>query len=433
MKKWQFQIRTDAHFHTSSDAPSARTVSSSDVVASIERALRIPGLGQTLLGNLLVGGESFTAGDSEHITGIEVSGNQVTLRLVRPFAFLPERLAASFFSVLPEGTPDDPTEPPNGSGPYRLVVWDKVAKKIELRRNEAYSGTWSPQCPQQLVFYAFEQEAAGIEEVKAGAIDWLEATSSAWPLARALAGQDSLRVETPPQTVIRLVAFNMTRSPFSDDARIGRLLNYATDRTALVKALGGGEEVGSPIPSSVLAKPDLTYRFNPTRAKELAAKVPRESLKLEMIVEPGQEPRVIAELLRQQWKAFGIDLTLKQGLADFFPRVIEGQFQLALGYFGPFVPSSEQYLWPYRKDAQPVPNVMRFASPAFGQAFSAFVAAPSGASRDMSLNGALRTLYENPPVVWLLCAPRVVVTDKDITVPRTASIPLFHRLTIERH
>ena len=201
LKEWQFQIRAGNYFHSPSSAPSARAVSAADVRASIERALRIPGLGQTLLGNLLVGSGPFIAGETEHISGIEVSGDRVTLRLVRPFAFLPERLAASFFSVLPEGTVDDPAVPPLGSGPFRLVEWDKVAKKVELQRNEAYTGARSPHCPKQLVFYAFEQEAAGIEEVKAGALDWLKATSSAWPLARSLAGQGSLHIAPPPQTV----------------------------------------------------------------------------------------------------------------------------------------------------------------------------------------------------------------------------------------
>ena len=430
LKEWQFQIRAGNYFHSPSSAPSARAVSAADVRASIERALRIPGLGQTLLGNLLVGSGPFIAGEAEHISGIEVSGDRVTLRLVRPFAFLPERLAASFFSVLPEGTPDDPAEPPLGSGPFRLASWDKVAKKVELQRNEAYTGTRSPHCPKQLVFYAFEQEAAGIEEVRAGALDWLEATSSAWPLARSVADQGSLDIATPPQTVIRLVALNMTRTPFADDARIGRLLNYATDRGALVKALGGGKEVGSPIPPSVLAKPDLTYHFDPARAKELAAQLPPAALELEMIVQPGQEPRIIAELLRQQWEVFGIHVTLKQGLADFFPRVVEGNYQMALAYFGPFVPSAEQYLWPYREDAQPAPNVMRFASADFERSFGAFTSVPPGAAGARALDEALQVLYDRPPAIWLVRAPRVVVTRSRMTVPRMASIPLFHRLSV---
>ncbi|MCH8851366.1 MAG: ABC transporter substrate-binding protein [Planctomycetes bacterium] len=431
LKEWQFRIRTDAYFHTSSDEPSARTVSPADVRASIERALRIPGLGQTLLGDLLVGSEPFIAGESDHISGIEVSGDRVTFKLVRPFAFLPERLAASFFSVLPQGTADDPAEPPLGSGPFRLVDWDKVAKKVELQRSEAYTGKRSPDCPKRLVFYAFEQEAAGIEEVKAGTLDWLEATSSAWPLARSLAGQGSLHIATPPQTVIRLVALNMTRNPFADDARIGRLLNYATDRSALVEALGGGKEIGSPIPSGVLAKPELTYHFEPARAEELAAQLPQAALNLEMIVQPGQEPRLIAELLRQQWEKFGIHVTLKQGLADFFPRVVAGNYQMALGYFGPFVPSAEQYLWPYRKDAQPAPNVMRYASETFESAFAAFSSAPPGPVAAKALDDALHTLYDRPPAVWLVRAPRVVVTSGEMTVPRMASVPLFHLLSVE--
>jgi len=147
LKEWRFQIRPDVYFHASSDQARTHRVSPADVRASLERALRVPGFGRTLLADLIVGTDEFIGGNTQHVAGIVVSGYEVILKLQKPFAFLPERLAASFFGIVPRDTPEDPLTTPIGSGPFRLVDWQQVSGKIVLERNRAYWSKLSVQCP----------------------------------------------------------------------------------------------------------------------------------------------------------------------------------------------------------------------------------------------------------------------------------------------
>jgi len=94
LNEWAFQIRTDARFHTS-DGSGGSPVTPADVRSSILRAMRVPGYAQTLLEYLVVGAQDFIAGKSSDIPGLQAASDNVSFKLTRPFAFLPERLAAS--------------------------------------------------------------------------------------------------------------------------------------------------------------------------------------------------------------------------------------------------------------------------------------------------------------------------------------------------
>lgn len=430
MKEWRFRLRSDARFHRGSEGEPGRLISATDVRASLKRALRIPGFAQTLLGDVVVGAREYISGESDRLEGLEASDGQVVLRLSKPFAFLPERLAASFLSIVPAETPLEPTEVPIGSGPYNLVLWDRVSEQVTLERNDHYWAAFSPASPKRLVFHRFENEGTAVEEIIAGAIDWMEATSTSLQLVRSTGRKKKLRVDTPPHTDIRLIAINMSRNPFADNPRIGAALNYATDRKAFVDALGGGEPLGSAVPTSLMRETGHQFEYNPDRARGLLNGQAPSAFRLEMLVQPGQEARMIAELVRQQWAKVGIDLTLKQGLADFFEHVVQGNYQLALAYYGPFVPSAEQYLWPYRAQAQPVPNVMKYSQPAFERSYDLFTSTTDRGRSAAALNDSLRILFEQAPAVWLLRAPRVVVSRADLAAPRAGSIPLFNHLEV---
>ncbi len=193
-----------------------------------------------------MGAQEFIKGETAHVQGLVVEGDQVVFRLMHPFAFLPERLASSFFSIVPEGTPIDASEPPVGTGVYRLVAWDRVKHKIVLEKTDH---GWAPptaSSPERLVIHVFPSEGVAVEELVAGTLDWLETTAAALPLLESSTSAGDLRIETPPQNDIRLVALNMKRAEFADNPAIGIALNYATDREAIVHALGFGRPVRGP-------------------------------------------------------------------------------------------------------------------------------------------------------------------------------------------
>ncbi len=431
--EWTFQLRHGVHFYRRDGDHRGAEVTAEDVRASIESALKRPGYGRTLLGNLLVGAKDFIDGKASRISGIDLADGQLTLHLTRPFAYLPERLAVSFFCVMPAGQPAEDELPPIGSGPFYLAQWDRVGQRVVLKRNPHYWGQVTPDCPEELTFRVLESEASAIEEIRAGGVDWLEATSAILPLmSNQQRSGSKLVAESVPTTTIRLVALNMQRAPFANHPELGVALNLATDRRVLVEALGAGDPVGGPLPRQVLPDSPCWFEYQPEKAKEILSKLPAEAKRLEMLVQPGHEPRILAELLRQQWATVGITVDLRQGLADFFPRVIQGKYQMAIGYYGPFVASVDQYLWLYRANAQPAPNVMRFSDPDFESELDRALASNQAESR-AHIVSALQTLKRNPPTVWLLRSPRIEVSRFALDVPRSSGTPLFWRATLPGH
>ncbi len=423
LRTWRFALRSDAFFH-SGDGASRRQVTVEDAKASIERALRIPGFAQSLLGDLVVGAAPFIAGESSDLPGLRIESGELVLELSRPFAFLPERLASSFFSVVPRGTPLEGANPPIGSGPYRLARWDRTGQAAVVERIDRGWDPISRDSPQRLIFRTAASEGLGVVELGSGAIDWLETTITALPLLQAEARRSRIRIWTPPQNDVRMVALNISRTPFRDGFAMARALNLATDRSAIRSVLGGGVPVGGPVPGGATGR---EFTFDLRRAKELVAQVPADGRQLQLLVQPGDESRLIAEVLKRNWGAAGLGVELVPGRANFFDRLVSGDYQLALAYYGPFLAHPEQYLWPYRSTAQPVPNVMGFSSRSFDTAFERYTSSSSDLARADALRDAVGVLLDNPPVVWLVRAPLAVGTRLNLKFPRLGSTPLFYR------
>jgi peptide/nickel transport system substrate-binding protein len=421
VQEWRFKLRSDAFFQRSGDA--AAPVTAVAVKRSLERSMRSPGYGRSLLGELLTGSEAFFQGKAEEISGIRTDGLDIILTLNSPFAFVPERLAASFFSIVSSSPSSAASDLPNGSGAYQVVAWDRTRKNITLKKNPKYWSATSPNAPQQVLVVSYDTEAVAVEELRAGNIDWLEASGASAPLLNTLRGRDA-RVSFRNGNDIRLVAINFERIPGEFQAALGRALNFATDRADLVRVLGASRPVGGPIPTTS----STPFEHRPEEARKLADTLPASLKSLEMLVMPGPESRTISERLQQQWASIGIRVGLKAGAADFFDRAIRGDYTLALGYFGPFVPSPEQYLWPYQAKAQPAPNVMRYNSEAFEKAFAAYVAEANAAAQEAALQRCLDALAQRPPAVWLVQAPAAVAVRGNWETKWSAWIPLLGQL-----
>src|SRR5262245_57017610 len=129
LTEWRFQIRHGAFFHSAKNEK-PRPVSGDDVRFSIERALKPACPAQTLLRDLVIGIADFISGKSSHVTGLTVQGETVICRLSRPFAFLPERLASSFFSIVSADTAVTTGDPLRGSGPYRVAAWNFASRMV---------------------------------------------------------------------------------------------------------------------------------------------------------------------------------------------------------------------------------------------------------------------------------------------------------------
>lgn len=421
-QEWRFRVRKNVRFQSETDAP-GRLLMPADVVHSLSRAVRVPGYGRTLLVDILPGVEDVIQGKSMNISGLRVEGEEVIFSLVKPFNFLLDRLSASFLSIVPAGTPDTgPT--PRGTGTYRLVSFNQSSQSVVLRRHPAAWSTVSADAPEELLVRGIASEALGAAEMRSGGLDMAEFNSSGISAMRAQA-KGAFSIYEHDHTSLRLVALNYARAPFSGavGGPLARALNLGIDRAALVRRLGAGTPFGGPAPT----RPEYQFRYDPTAAKALVLSLPPDTRTLEMLVEPVDEARILSELLVQQWLEIGLSVTAVYGRADFFPQVIAGKYQMALAYYGPYVPSVEQYLWAYRKSAIPIPNAMRFEDQPFEEAFAAYV---STVGKDESAleSRTLARLIERPPVVWLLKPPRLMATSRPLTIDRSAGLPDFATL-----
>jgi ABC-type transport system substrate-binding protein len=418
---WRFRIRSDRTFN---EPASERRVGCPDVEFSLERALRLPGVGQTLLGELVADASQLIERKTTTLDAIRCDGDDLVITLSRPFVDLPLRLAASFLSVVPVGTPDEPRDPPAGSGPYRIASWNPSSGRVALALSGGRAA--NAEAPRRLEIIVSSSEGAAVAELRAGGVQWIEGTTALLPLVKGAASPLRLSIE---RTITeRLVVLNVRAAPFRDQPDLGRALNLATDRAALIAAVGGGWPLTGPVPDT--SHPGLPHRAD--EARTLIERLPPSARRLTMLVQPGIESQVLAEALRAQWATVGVDVSLEPATADWLDRLVAGRYQLALAYYGPFVRSAEQYLWPYRSTARPAPNVMGYASSAVDEAFRDLTATPEETNRTTLLTKLLDLLMQAPPAVWLIESPQVVVKTIDLDVPRTGAIPVFVRARSSR-
>jgi ABC-type transport system substrate-binding protein len=362
-------------------------------------------------------------GRAKTISGLRADADEVIVDLVKPFNFLLNRLAEASLSIVPKGTPDEGPLAP-GTGAYQLVSFDQSAQTVTLQRFKGHWADVSPDAPERLVIRAIESEALGAAELRSGGLDYAEFNSSALSVMRSQAGS-AYHIEAYPHTEIRLIALNQTKAPFDGPhgPSLGRALNLAIDRNDLVGRLGGGTACGGPVPVAGLQAKQ--FGLDRARARALVASIPDQARTIEMLVEPVDEARIIAELLVSHWKAVGLDIQPVYGRADFFPVVVDGKYQMALAYYAPYVPSPDQYLWMYRAGAAPVPNVMRFDDPVFEAAVEEYGTISGEGPQQAALGRALDRLLDRAPTVWILKPPRLRASTRPLTLPRSTGLPIY--------
>jgi peptide/nickel transport system substrate-binding protein len=224
--------------------PSGELVTAETVRLSIERAVS-PGISPQPPGSLyltgLVGEDAFRAGTTDHIGGLSVEGNTLTLRFTTPKPDLAAVLALPFFGVVPDGTPRAPvdTAPPT-AGPYYLTNHNWY---VVVKRNPNYGGG-RPQHVDAMTFEIDVATGTAANRVAAGTLDMVaeQQTDSG---ALAGDGQIARQYGEPkqgralwqvmPTNDLSFFMLNTTQPPF-DDLSIRKAAAYAIDRRALAAA-----------------------------------------------------------------------------------------------------------------------------------------------------------------------------------------------------
>ncbi len=203
---------------------------------------------------------------------------------------------------------------PIGSGPYKFSQYENDSLgKIEEYELEAYKEYYEgrPYIGKiELKFYPTESEL--IAAYNRGDVSNI-GNISAQNLNRLKFQQrlDVKRIKFPRYFT---VFFNPDKSETLSEMGIRQALNYATDKTTIIKEVIDGEAllVKSPIIPVVLGGIDNVdpYIYNPDQARELMRESEAE-LSITLTTSEWPEFVIVANMLKEQWEAVGFTVELQ--------------------------------------------------------------------------------------------------------------------------
>jgi peptide/nickel transport system substrate-binding protein len=241
---------------------------------------------------------------------------------------------------------------PVSVGPYKFKEW-VTGSKLVLERNTAF--TWGPaftkgQPPriQTLEFRYIPEYATRLAGLEAGEIDFMR-----------LESRDVARFEQSDKFQLfkqgdvgsgYVILMNLTKEPFTD-LRFRQALNYAVDKTALVRVVFSGQAEVShgPITRTTHGYWDgvegISYKTDTAKAKALLAEMgysagtdgimQKGGVKLSLVLDVLSDQTRMGEILQQQLKAAGIDVTLRQKeMPVLYADMAKGDFQFAVNRYG---------------------------------------------------------------------------------------------------
>ncbi|MDT4919901.1 MAG: family transcriptional regulator, regulator of embCAB operon [Pseudonocardiales bacterium] len=268
-RTYRFVVRPGYRFAP----PASQPVTAQTFADAIERvlspAMRSPGARYAAD---IEGASAFRAGRADHVSGIRVSGDRLTIRLAAPAPDFLARLSMPFFCAVPIGTPVSPrvTAPLPGAGPYTIASYTPD-QQIVLRVNPNYHGDRTHRFA-EIVYSIGVGPDASLANLKSGKADY---APDSLPVAAyrglaakygptspaAHAGRQRYFVNT--SAGIRYLVLNTARPLFAD-VRLRQAVNYAIDRPALVEQqrrffaaydFGGGIPISGYLPPGFLGYP----------------------------------------------------------------------------------------------------------------------------------------------------------------------------------
>jgi ABC-type transport system substrate-binding protein len=321
-KVYTFRIRPGLRFSN------GKPLGPAAIKWSFERTVN-PGLGgpAPAFFSDIVGAQAVIEGKAKRITGITTTQNSITFRLVAPNGSFLRRLAMPFACPVPEGTPpkrtDDGSLP--SSGPYMISDYTPNRQMI-LERNPNYSAAQLGQRGKvdRFVITIGTDPAQILAKIKSGELDFslTELPAS----AKVLALRDpSLRGRVFSNPVAGTYYFWMNNDvPPFDNAKVRQAVNYAIDRTQIVKVNGGpgtARATDQILPPTMPGSRDFKiYPATPNLAKAMAlirqsgAKLPA-NITINVYSNYSTHP-AIAQVIQQNLKPLGINAKLNVAPAN---------------------------------------------------------------------------------------------------------------------
>lgn len=290
--EWTFDVRPGVTF--SNGAP----FTAADAAYAVDRAVN---------SDLQCNVDGYVFGD-EKLRIAAPTDTTLTVATESPDPILPLRL--SFVEMVPRGTSmTEKVREPIGTGPYAIADWE-YGQKLVLARNPTYWGA-AP------AFARAEYQWRSEGSVRAAMITNDEADIATGLGPEDGAGDLGVPFQNNETTALRMQA---TEAPLND-IRVRQAVNYAVNRTGIVKALfrGLGDPASQLIPSGVVGYNDQLplWPHDVDKAKQLIAEAKADGVptdrQIRLIARTAQFPKIAetVEVLQSEFAEIGLDVKIE--------------------------------------------------------------------------------------------------------------------------
>ncbi len=290
--QWTFKVRDGVTF--SNGAP----FTAKDAAFSIDRAVN---------SDLQCNVDGYVFGD-EKLKLETPDAATLTVETAKPDPILPLRI--SFVEIVPTSTSiTEKVREPIGTGPYAIEDWE-YGQKLLLKRNDTYWG-------KKPAFARAEYQWRSEGSVRAAML-----TNDETDIATSLGPEDGagdlgVPFQNNETTALRMQA---TQAPLND-MRVRQAINYAVNRTGIVKALfrGLGDPASQLIPSGVVGYNEQLqiWPHDPDKAKQLIAEAKADGVpvdtQIRLIGRTAQFPNIAEtiEVLQSEFADIGLNVKIE--------------------------------------------------------------------------------------------------------------------------
>jgi peptide/nickel transport system substrate-binding protein len=225
---------------------------------------------------------------------------------------------------------------PVGTGPYRLVSWQRQQQLLL----EAFDGHWrGAHQPKRIAIRGVREPGTRLAELQTGRADLILGVPI--ELAKTVQTDPALSLVVLPGIRTPYFPFNNKRPPF-DDRRVRQAMNYALDREAIVQGIlqGFGEMRGGAFSrSDPWFNTDVPeYKYDPERARALLKEAGKDGgvsftwlLRRDVLVKDEEIMQAIANQLGK----VGIKANLQfVENSTWTPKNLSGDFDMSVSGYG---------------------------------------------------------------------------------------------------
>lgn len=263
----------------------------------------------------IVGAPAALKGKAKLPSGIKVSGNTLTIKLVQPAPDLVARLGMNFFCAVPQSTPIDPNGvTPAMAGPY-YVAQRVPDRRIVLKRNPLYHGP-RPHNLDEIDFTPNTNQQTSFLQIDKNQVDYDlygNPPTEMASLAKRF-GVNRARFWVHPTLEVNYLALNTQRPPFND-ANVRRAVNFAISRSAVLAQAGfkAGNPSDQVLPPGIRGFRDAKiYPLTKADAAKAKAMLGGKSFTVNLYTTTDDTATRQAQVVQAELGQIGVTVNIKQ-------------------------------------------------------------------------------------------------------------------------